>query len=142
MSHTNTCIYKTHTYTHFHLQRTLSDIMRLWTGKNVFTFQKMSSFYWLKCQCSLCSKNRNIHTLCNIQWPQAWYVGHNNAVNSSQDTPRWSQSAVPTPVVQPLATICILLEAQRGRGAERMKRRIDCVPLKVILHYLITEHTP
>ncbi|CAB1444119.1 unnamed protein product [Pleuronectes platessa] len=44
-----------------------------------------------------------------------------------------------------LATICIPLEPREGRGAERMKKsskKIKSTVLKVILHYLITEHTP
>lgn len=50
------------------------------------------------------------------------------------------------PVGQPLATICIPLEPQEGCGAERMQpkknKKSTVFPLKVILHYLITEHTP
>ena len=67
------------------------------------------------------------HTHWHTQWPQAWHVGH-----KFQDTPRCSQSAVPTACRPTSGHHLYPIRATRGlrcrTHATKKKKSIHCVP--------------
>ncbi len=90
----------------------------------------MNSFYFVSFRCfkwkslSLCPNVSTTHT--HTQWPWALHVGHSNVVNKFQDTPCWSQSAVPT-ACRPTSGHHLypirVTRGMRSRTHEKKKRR-------------------